>query len=89
MPIYIYLPNFYVNNFAISLQSIALILLVSRVFDAVLDPFLGLVGDRYQNYKKHIVAFSAPILGISFIFLFHPLALQNIALWLFISLFIS
>ena len=89
MPIYIYLPNFYVNNFAISLQSIALILLVSRVFDAVLDPFLGLVGDRYQNYKKHIVAFSAPILGISFIFLFHPLALQNIALWLFISLFIT
>ena len=89
MPIYIYLPNFYVNNFTISLSSLALLLLVSRVLDAILDPFLGILGDKYQNYKRHIIAFSAPILGISFIFLFHPLANQNIALWLFISLFIT
>ncbi len=89
MPIYIYLPNFYVNNFTISLQSIALILLVSRVFDAFLDPFLGMIGDKYQNYKRHIIAFCAPILGISFIFLFYPLAKNDITLWLFISLFIT
>ncbi|MES2678219.1 MAG: MFS transporter [Pseudomonadota bacterium] len=89
MPIYIYLPNFYVNNFAISLQSIALVLLISRVFDAVLDPFLGIVGDKYSHFKRKIIAFSAPILGIAFIFLFHPFANSNLAWWLFISLFIT
>ncbi len=89
MPIYIYLPNFYVNNFTISLQSVALVLLISRIFDAFLDPFLGILSDKYPHLKRKIVAFSAPILGISFIFLFHPLASSNLSWWLFISLFIT
>ncbi len=89
MPIYIYLPNFYVNNFTISLQSIALVLLISRAFDALLDPFLGIFSDKYPRLKRKIVAFLAPILGISFIFLFHPLDSFNLSWWLFISLFIT
>lgn len=89
MPIYIYLPNFYVNNFVISLQSVALVLLISRVFDAVLDPLLGIFSDKYPELKRKIIAFLAPILGISFIFLFHPLASSNLSWWLFISLFIT
>jgi GPH family glycoside/pentoside/hexuronide:cation symporter len=89
MPIYIYLPNFYVNNFAISLQSVALVLLISRIFDAFLDPFLGIIGDKYSHLKTKIIAFSAPILGIAFIFLFYPSASSNLSWWLFICLFIT
>ena len=89
IPIYIYLPSFYNDNFNISLQNIGLILLISRAFDAIIDPILGIFSDRYQHFKKQIIVISAPFLGIGFILVFHPLTTQNITLWIFCSLFIT
>jgi len=87
LPIYIYLPQFYAQNFAISLQQIGLILLFCRLLDAFLDPVLGLLSDKYSHLKKRIIFFSAPILAISFLLLFAPQKNFNISAWLFFSLF--
>ena len=86
MPIYMYLPNFYHENFDISLQSIGLVLLVVRIFDAILWPVLGVASDYFTNIKREIVLISAPLLGIGFVLLFHPLTQENIVAWIFSTL---
>ena len=87
LPIYIYLPQFYAQNFAINLQQIGLILLACRLLDAFFDPLLGIFSDKYSHLKKKIIFFSAPILGVSFLMLFAPQTGFNIGFWLFFSLF--
>jgi Na+/melibiose symporter-like transporter len=87
LPIYIYLPQFYAQNFAINLQQIGLILLACRLLDAFFDPLLGIFSDKYSHLKKKMIFFSAPILGVSFLMLFAPQTGFNIGFWLFFSLF--
>lgn len=87
LPIYIYLPQFYAQNFAINLQQIGLILLACRLLDAFFDPLLGIFSDKYSHLKKGLIFFTAPILGVSFLMLFAPQPNFNISLWLFFSLF--
>lgn len=87
LPIYIYLPQFYAQNFAINLQQIGLILLACRLLDAFFDPLLGIFSDKYSHLKKRLIFFAAPILGVSFLLLFAPQPNFNINLWLFFSLF--
>jgi glycoside/pentoside/hexuronide:cation symporter, GPH family len=86
LPIYIYLPNYYADNFAVSLKTMAVILLVTRLVDTIQDPIFGIVSDKLPHLKKKIICFFSPLLGISFLLLFYPLATSNIELWLTISL---
>lgn len=86
LPIYIYLPNYYADNFAVSLKTMAVILLVTRLVDTIQDPIFGIVSDKLPHLKKKIICFFSPLLGISFLLLFHPLTTSNIELWLTISL---
>jgi GPH family glycoside/pentoside/hexuronide:cation symporter len=86
LPIYIYLPNYYADNFAVSLKTMAIILLVTRLVDTIQDPIFGIVSDKLPHLKKKIICFFSPLLGVSFLLLFHPLSTSNIELWLTISL---
>ena len=72
LPIYIYLPNFYDQNFNITLQEIATILLLTRFSDATLDPIIGIISDKYKHLRKKIIYLSCPLLGISVLMLFSP-----------------
>ena len=47
LPLYIYLPNYYADNFGVTLQNIAIILFVTRLIDAVQDPIFGIFSDKY------------------------------------------
>jgi len=89
LPIYIYLPDFYNQNFNISLQEIALILLVTRLFDALQDPAIGLLSDKFFKIRNKIIAFSCPLLGLSIYFLFSPLGFLDSKISLIISLFLT
>ncbi|MBP7709470.1 MAG: MFS transporter [Rickettsiales bacterium] len=89
LPIYIYLPDFYNQNFNISLQEIALILLVTRLFDALQDPAIGLLSDKFFRIRNKIIAFSCPLLGLSIYFLFSPLGFLDSKTSLIISLFLT
>lgn len=86
LPIYIYLPDFYNQNFNISLQEVAVILFFSRFFDATLDPAIGVISDKFANFRKRIILISSLILGLSVIFLFSPLNFLPIKISLIISL---
>ena len=46
LPLYVVLPNYYAKNFAVPLASLGVLLLVVRMFDALVDPLLGRWADR-------------------------------------------
>lgn len=86
LPIYIYLPNYYADNFAVSLQRMAIILLFTRLIDTIQDPIFGIVSDKFSHIKKKIICYFSPLLGVSFLLLFYPLDTANIETWLTVFL---
>lgn len=82
LPIYIYLPSYYADNFDVSLQSIAVILLITRLFDTIQDPVIGVMSDKFSSIRKSIICYLSPFLGIAFLLLFCPLESFDIKLWL-------
>jgi GPH family glycoside/pentoside/hexuronide:cation symporter len=66
MPLYIYLPKFYYNNYGTSLASLGVLLFFLRIFDSIIDPFLGFISDKYQlTQKRYLIIFG---LGLIFFF---------------------
>ena len=74
LPVYVYLPQLYAERFGLSLTLIGSTLLIARVFDAFLDPALGLLIDRSRSAAgyRHYVLASVPLLAVGFVALFHP-----------------
>ena len=68
-----YLPFFYSNIFGLSLKDAGIILLVTRIWDAVSDPLMGILADRTQTrwgkYRPYLL-FVAPLFSIAGILLF-------------------
>lgn len=67
--------NIYAKYFGIGLTTIAAILLIARVFDAITDPLIGYLSDRYHTRtgsRKPFVVGGALLLIISSYFLFVP-----------------
>jgi len=91
LPLAILLPDFYAANTALSLQAIGLILLATRLVDAVADPLLGSWVDAQKSHGSYLrpILFAAPVLAAAFYLVFHPLpSLQAAgqATWLFVTL---
>ncbi len=59
-----YLPFFYSNIFGLSLEHAALLLLVTKLWDAVSDPLMGIVADRtssrWGRYRPYLLWFAVP-----------------------------
>lgn len=74
LPIYVYVPGFYAENFGLSLAMIGGALLFARILDALVDPFIGLWIDRQRGKRGYdgMVFLSLPFLILGFIALFHP-----------------
>ena len=68
-----YLPFFYSNIFGLSLTDAGIILLVTRIWDAVSDPMMGVLADRTQTrwgkYRPYLL-FVAPLFSVAGILLF-------------------
>jgi glycoside/pentoside/hexuronide:cation symporter, GPH family len=92
LPIYMHAPDFYALEFNISLATIGLVLLALRSFDAVQDPVIGALSDRYFNYRREIACVGGLLLAGGFWLLFNPHAqfsAQGYALiWLSMSVVI-
>lgn len=61
--------------FGLSLSSIALVLLISRIFDAITDPVIGFYTDRYylnKGTRKPFVVLGGLLLVLSSYFLYIP-----------------
>lgn len=79
LPIYIFVPQFYVERFGMSLSLIGSALLATRILDAFFDPLLGWWIDRAcgrQGYGRFILV-SLPLLSLGFVALFHPPAMTG------------
>ncbi len=59
-----YLPFFYANVFGISLIDTGVLLLVTRIWDAVSDPMMGVIADRtktrWGKYRPYLLWIAAP-----------------------------
>lgn len=59
-----YLPFFYSNIFGLSLADAALLMLITRIWDAVSDPMMGAIADRthtrWGKYRPYLLWIAAP-----------------------------
>lgn len=59
-----YLPFFYSNIFGLTLDQVALLLIVTRVWDAVSDPMMGIIADRtrtrWGSYRPYLLFMALP-----------------------------
>ena len=68
-----YLPFFYSNIFGLTLDQVGLLLVVTRIWDAVSDPMMGILADRTESkwgkYRPYLLIMAVPF-ALSGIFLF-------------------
>ena len=59
-----YLPFFYSNVFGLTLDQVALLLIITRVWDAVSDPMMGVIADRtrtrWGKYRPYLLFMAVP-----------------------------
>ncbi|MBK1612839.1 MFS transporter [Rubrivivax gelatinosus] len=76
LPLYVLLPNHYASAYGVPLATLGALLLAVRLFDAVVDPFLGLVVDRlFAGSRARLLATAAgaaALLAVAFHGLFFP-----------------
>ena len=70
-PLYVLAPDYYATQFGLSLSLLGLILLGLRAFDAVQDPFIGTLIDRFPNSSVWFMPVSAVVLCVSIYGLFN------------------
>jgi glycoside/pentoside/hexuronide:cation symporter, GPH family len=49
LPLYVYLPTFYSAELGLDLASVGAVLLLARLFDAIIDPLMGELSDRLRT----------------------------------------
>lgn len=61
----VFLPIFYTDVFGLSAGAMGTMLLVTRIFDAVNDPFMGMIADRtntrWGKFRPYIAALAIPL----------------------------
>jgi glycoside/pentoside/hexuronide:cation symporter, GPH family len=58
LPLYIHLPKFYHDNYGLSLVTIGTSLFFLRIFDAIIDPILGILSEHFAfTQKKYLIIF--------------------------------
>ena len=61
----VFLPIFYTDVFGLSAAAMGTMLLVTRIFDAVNDPLMGMIADRTETrwgkFRPYIAAFAVPL----------------------------
>jgi GPH family glycoside/pentoside/hexuronide:cation symporter len=75
LPLYILVPTFYSETLGVSLASVGAALLFVRIFDAVNDPLVGYVADRWRpgfGRRRMFFLLSLPVTALSALMLFWP-----------------
>jgi len=75
VPVAAFVPNYYGQDLGVSLAAVGLVLMASRVFDAVTDPLIGWLSDRTRTRwgrRRVWMVASVPILMLSIYKLFMP-----------------
>lgn len=72
LPLYVNAPDFYATRHGLTLGMLGIVLLLLRGADAVQDPFIGYISDRYPKRRFAIMLGAVGVLMASFYALFHP-----------------
>lgn len=75
LPLYILLPAYYAETAGLSVATVGTVLLLVRVFDAVNDPVIGWLADRWNprfGRRRAVFALSLPLTALAAIMLFDP-----------------
>lgn len=97
LPVVLNVSHFYGEVLKVPLGIMGLIFIAARVIDAIQDPVIGLISDKFTHRgprgRLTFVALMLPLMIGGFYMLFHPpeaLFVQPtlLALWLFVALFI-
>jgi len=75
LPLYVYLPTFYVRELGLELAVVGSVLLLTRLIDVGTDPVVGLLGDRTQSRfgrRRPWVLVGVPLLLLASWRLFMP-----------------
>jgi len=74
LPVYVFVPQFYATQFGLSLSIIGGTLLLTRLFDAFIDPAIGLWIDKRKASSGYplFILVALPLLIFGFICLFNP-----------------
>ena len=81
-----YLPFFYSNIFGLRLDQVGLLLVVTRIWDAVSDPMMGIIADRTRSrwgkYRPYLLWMALPfaVCGV-FLFTVPPLGPTGRLIW--------
>jgi len=90
LPLYIHAPDFYTRDLGLSIGLIGIILLAIRLFDAVQDPVIGYISDKYAQRRFGIVSCGAAMLvsGMAVVF-YGPLFGIPTAAWFALSMILA
>ncbi len=75
IPVAVHMPKFYTDAVLVPLGWVALAMALARVFDAILDPFVGWLSDHTHSRwgrRRPWIAVAAPLAALAFIALFTP-----------------
>ena len=75
LPLYIVVPTFYSETLGVSLAAVGAALLFVRIFDAVNDPLIGYVADRWRpsfGRRRAFFLLSLPLTAFAALMLFWP-----------------
>lgn len=88
VPLYLHAPDFYARTTSLTLSMIGATLLLLRFVDAVQDPLIGWMSDRYRRHRPIIITLGAVCLSGGFWMVFHPVYDAGIG-WFSLSIFVS
>lgn len=75
LPLAVYLPPFYAQELGLGLALVGAIFMLSRIWDAVTDPVIGLLSDQTRSRfgrRKPWIAAGAPLFALSTLAIFAP-----------------
>lgn len=90
LPLYIHAPDFYTRDLGLNIGILGAILLCIRLFDAVQDPIIGYLTDRYPHRRYAIMVAGALILllGVGGVF-YGPQMAVPAALWFTLTMILA
>lgn len=95
LPLYVLLPHHYATEFGVALATLGALLLGARLFDALVDPWLGRASDRLYARSPRVVlgtglvAALVLVLGLTALFFPPVRAQQALLLWAWVALVLS